>query len=210
MADLRLAVSVLHVLVPVIGFAILGTIFVSYVLRVGFERLQEAGYQQLPTVSRRPGASSLPSGSGSPTRETTDDDDAVTPVVTKISTPRRSLILSLFSFVALCFFLDGAILVFRALRYRRWVMEDWIYAVGGWALFGSVAVAMALQRAKFGEWGRWYPRLLTWIELVAEVVQAAMWSTHLQQGRDIFFFPDPKELDAQLNAELQSIVEMFR
>jgi hypothetical protein len=181
--SLKQAVSVIHVLVPVLGFSILGIVLAAYITRLVYARLQDNGYRPIPTVSRRLGASVLPTGS----LNTADDaeNEAITPVVTKVSSPRCSLILSLFSFVALCFFVDGAILVIYALKYKIWVNEDWVYAVGGCALFGSVAVVMAWQRAKVGEWGKWYPRLVTWLDLLAEAAQAGVWTAQLRQGKTL-------------------------
>jgi hypothetical protein len=176
MADVQVAVIILRILLPLVGVATVGTLSVIYILRLGFVHLEHE-HDKIPSIPKvRLTKTSAARGKG---------DKAIGPDVSTI--PRHSLILSLFSLVSLCFFLEGAILAFQALWYKLWVREDWICAIGGWALFGSVAVAMAWQPAEFGKrsLSRWYPLLVTWLALAFEVYRQRNKTALLQPAHSI-------------------------
>ena len=140
--NLVVGLTALHVVIPSLAWVILIVAFGTHWLNRLLNRLQQTGYEAI-----------------SPSNEV----GGITPVIIPLRTLRSTLILLLFNFITLTYFLDGMILVARAIITGVWEgrlpqgQYFEVYAVGGLAAFGGVygrhGMARASSRSKGGMGG---------------------------------------------------------
>lgn len=187
--DLNTALFTLRILVPSLSILILSIVVFARAIRVFLRKARRAksldGYQPIPSSSSEPAAVSNDAG-----------EDAVTPVVVKRVSPRLTLILSLFSLVALTYFLDGLVFVLRSIIQREWEgsLPRWrgmeYYVIAGLAAAGGTAIRVAWEARKKGRdkvGKRWYLIGSTMWIWGGEVAMLGILASFLKRGMQSFF-----------------------
>lgn len=151
--------------------AALGVLIALFVIRLVFPvALFSTALSVLAIKPTRPGSS----------------DSPITAVVVSITTPRRSLILSLLSLIALAYFLDGLALVLHSILTKTWqgtpAHEGWaaqwsgleVEVLGGLLASGLLAILGVWKELRGAAvWTHKTPKLWTvvaFIGTIAEVV----------------------------------------
>lgn len=199
LANLRLAL-------PSTLLLILAVRYIANAFLQMMDRIQSQGWVPLPEDLERAPAD----GGGGEGPEL--EEDAIRPVVVKVRSLRRGLVLGLFACVAGSYFMDGAAQgeSFRFSGGRRNGADDEPelkviatlitnvftpqlplyrnviqYSAGGVAAFALCALSMAFEdKAKggAGNWGRVYPRAIAGVALALEIAIAGISARLLQQG----------------------------
>ncbi|KAI5123873.1 hypothetical protein M0805_005690 [Coniferiporia weirii] len=134
----------------------------------------------------------------------------ITSVVVAVTTPRRSLILSILSLVALAYFLDGFALVLHSVLTKTWQgtpPHDWwhsqwggleIEAVGGLLAAGLLAILGVWKESQgVAVWTMKRPRFWTALAIVGTIVEVAL----IASSVDFYSKPSPgiPELPRSIN-----------
>lgn len=120
-------------------------------------------------------------------RPATNSQSPITSVIVSLTTPRRSLILSLLSLVALTYFLDGLALVLHSILSKTWQgtpAHDWwrtqwsgldIEAIVGLLATGSLAVLGVWKETQgVTVWTKRQPKIWALLALSGTIVEVAL------------------------------------